>query len=73
MYTLMQFVLLSTLLASAIAFPQKPENSSISENQFTTSQKLLSENWVENPVLIGRLLPLLSKVTNPLAQMNMVE
>jgi len=41
MPTLMQFVLLSTVLAAVIAFPQKPENSSISQNQFTTSQQLL--------------------------------
>lgn len=41
MYTLMQCVLLSTVLASAIAFPQKPEHSSISEPQLTASQQML--------------------------------
>ena len=41
MNTLIQFILLGTVLASAIAFPQKPENSSRSENQLTTSHKQL--------------------------------
>ncbi|MEG4636453.1 MULTISPECIES: hypothetical protein [unclassified Microcoleus] len=41
MYSLMQCVLLSTLLASAIAVPQKPDRSSISENQLTASQQML--------------------------------
>ena len=41
MSTLIQIVLLSTVLATAIAVPQKPENSSRSQNQFTTSQKML--------------------------------
>ncbi len=41
MSTLTQFVLLSTVLAAVIAFPQKPEKSLISQNKFTTSQQLL--------------------------------
>ncbi|MEG3886206.1 hypothetical protein QT971_18645 [Microcoleus sp. herbarium19] len=38
----MQCVLLSTVFAFALAFPQKPENSSTAANQLATSQKLLS-------------------------------
>ncbi|TAG90345.1 MAG: hypothetical protein EAZ09_23810 [Oscillatoriales cyanobacterium] len=41
MSTLTQFVLLSTVLTAVIAFPQKPENSLILQNQFATSQQLL--------------------------------
>ena len=41
MYTQMQCVLLSTALALPLAWTYKAENSSISANQFATSQKLL--------------------------------
>ncbi len=33
----------------------------------------LSENWVENPVLVGRIFPLLSNITHPSKEINMVE
>ena len=41
MYTLIQFVLLCTVLTSASIFPQKPENCLTPEHQLTTSQKQL--------------------------------
>ena len=41
MYTLIQFVLLRTVLTSASIFPQKPHNCLTPEHQLTTSQKQL--------------------------------
>ena len=41
MYTLIQFVLLGTVLTSPSIVPQKPQNCLTPEHQLTTSQKLL--------------------------------